>query len=453
MAKLQGARGTCATSLRGWYRQERHVEIYVSCIGLLISAVFCCLDFPCDSFLDAEDFVIPTAVQLSDWLSFFRVTCVGFHVGVLGFMFLPSRGPQLACMHMAMLWNSLSYWHVASAWCFDDFTWFGLLVLEHAFQVIGVLLLFDGHWLLLHVSFTIPGAFSMLAQSHASKHARRLSDTESSSWNIEVLILVSLLVGGMIAVALLSELRQKLLARLQELLQKLRGHAVAGPPKAAAPHRGHCQCCRRVRTAPAPAVQQQAFDPVGPVVLAYPTRAGRDPSTWSSRSNMESEFGAASQRSSMHFSEVPSWNTAPTLSDLDGASDVHYVASEGSSWCASQCPSSSQNGRVFSPVEEEGKRMPCKSPRSNLDGAVEESCKKENQCDVSESMKTDPKKSSEAIASECGGPGSCEPTEAGPGMESGPCTQSTVDATQDSWTIASECAEQSEEQMSPPLLT
>jgi len=431
---------------RPWPRhQERHIELYVACLGLLVSVVFYVLDFPCDSVVDVGGLTaLKAAQQLPEWLSFFRVTCMGFHVGVLGFVFLPSRGMQLMSMHVAMLWNSLSYWLVASSWCLDDRTWFGLLVLQHAFQVIGTLMIFDVRWLPFHVGFTIPGAFSILAPSHASEHARRLADTESNSWGSEVLVLVFLLVGGMIALALLTEMRQRLLAIFQNLLQKLRGHAVAGPPKAAAPHRGHCQCCRRVRTAPVSTVQEQAFDPV---VLNNATRAAR---VQSNQSGVLSAHGAASTvsrmsgtMSSIHASEVPTTHSTQaesTLSDLDGIADIEGFASQSSSVFASQGSSLfaskgiclSQSRGVLSNVEEKGKQNLCQSAISNLDAAVEESCKTANNCDLSQSMNTDPKESSDAT-SECGMPESCEPTEASSRMEGecDTCTQSTSDSTED----------------------
>merc|ERR1719198_2222211 len=95
--------------------------------------------------------------EISTRLGLFRLTCIGFHLGTMGFMFLPRRRWQLLSLRVAMLWNSVSYWLVSSSWCFDggNIAWHALTFL---------------------VLFTLVGATDLLALPPAEKvQVRRLS--------------------------------------------------------------------------------------------------------------------------------------------------------------------------------------------------------------------------------------------------------------------------------------
>lgn len=139
----------------------------------------------------------------------FRLCCLVFFGGNLAGSMLTEKSSCVMAFRTGMIANSVASWIVSAWWCFGLTEWLTLMVLEHAFQVVGILL-FCGSRCFEHVAFTFVG-------SVIGYMLRPEADTfdfvcKENCWFMRAAITVLSLVGGMVLIGILNfdALRRKI---------------------------------------------------------------------------------------------------------------------------------------------------------------------------------------------------------------------------------------------------
>eukprot|EP00928_Gymnodinium_smaydae_P003697 TRINITY_DN11306_c1_g1_i1.p1 TRINITY_DN11306_c1_g1~~TRINITY_DN11306_c1_g1_i1.p1 ORF type:complete len:524 (+),score=28.68 TRINITY_DN11306_c1_g1_i1:76-1647(+) len=146
------------------------------------------------------------------WLDLcFRLSCFGFFSGNLVGSLLNDQGRKIVSFRVAMLANSLASWIVSGMWCYGHAQWIVLMVLEHAFQVVGIYLLCGTRWQA-HFIFTMVGSMGAYVMRHLIEIDSSDIECDGDCWFRKASATVSCLVGGMvfITVANFDALRRKI---------------------------------------------------------------------------------------------------------------------------------------------------------------------------------------------------------------------------------------------------
>lgn len=168
------------TSDRG---QRTKATQLVVLFGVLVSTLCGIMGFPCAPGL-------PTLL--------FRLTCVGYFSGcVAGLYVVPDRWQKLT-FRAALISNSLASWVVSKWWCLDFGEWAILMLLEHAFMVVGVIVL-PGDGMLIHLFFTFQGSITLFAtrDSDGLMEVPMESRRFAKHWIATIIFTVGMLVVGM----------------------------------------------------------------------------------------------------------------------------------------------------------------------------------------------------------------------------------------------------------------
>eukprot|EP00931_Biecheleriopsis_adriatica_P021245 TRINITY_DN13949_c0_g1_i2.p1 TRINITY_DN13949_c0_g1~~TRINITY_DN13949_c0_g1_i2.p1 ORF type:complete len:513 (+),score=68.48 TRINITY_DN13949_c0_g1_i2:50-1588(+) len=206
-------------------------------MNLIVPALFFYWGFPCDKMYGG---------------TLFRLSCAGFFLGNLAGSLL-SESPRAAVAFRAgMISNLIASWIVSAWWCFGPIQWICLMILEHSFQMIGVILLCGSRWQV-HVIFTFVGSLAAYMSSGDTESADL--DCNQDCWVKQALFTVASLVAGMLLVGILNfdALRRKIEAlwyvisaptetfqedALQAVLQKTAVDMLEGAPHSRTPSSG-----------------------------------------------------------------------------------------------------------------------------------------------------------------------------------------------------------------------
>lgn len=100
-----------------------------------------------------------------------------------------------------MVSNSVASWVVSGWWCFGFRSWCALMILEHLFQVVGMVLLV-GKGTTQHLLLTCIGSvvgYLSGATSYVQAFRAEVSEREGKGWAMAVIVMVATLVTGMSA--------------------------------------------------------------------------------------------------------------------------------------------------------------------------------------------------------------------------------------------------------------
>lgn len=174
---------------------------YVIGLGLLSSSICCFLGFPC-----AEGFAV----------FLFRCTCVGFFSGNLVASLVGRPQLRIPAFRFALVSNSLASWLVSFWWCLGFGDWCILMFLEHAFMLVGVIVLLQGTGLVHHMIFTFAGSIVGFVGRDVdsftmSPDERFLAQRAARAWIMMLVFTVFALVAGMsfAGYTFVDNLRQK----------------------------------------------------------------------------------------------------------------------------------------------------------------------------------------------------------------------------------------------------
>jgi len=153
----------------------------------LTTSGFCCLiGFPC-----AEGTVVVM----------FRLMCFLFFLGnLLGWIWQDDAW-RVRAFQASLISNSLASWIVSKYWCLGFGEWCILMLLEHSFMLVGVVLLV-GHSLPHHLFFTFLGSIVCYVARDEAALVEKFAAMNSQSfifkaWIVSLLLSVSCLVFGM----------------------------------------------------------------------------------------------------------------------------------------------------------------------------------------------------------------------------------------------------------------